>query len=138
MQIVKEVSVVVNPSLSIPERIIYNRMINESNFPPDGKSGEVQLLLVNMERNCYTEDVLCTLKYAGLRPATVRELLALAESSKEVYPNYVIALGSIYMKHGIYQMAVYLEDSFTGRRGMSLFQCGKYSKNCLFLAVREE
>ncbi len=117
----------------------YNRSeINDKNFPPveheQGKKN-VQFTLYRFCKivdSCY---VIADMERDGMRPATLRELLAFSEVNPELQELPLISLGSIYVSHIDDHRVVYMRRC-RSQRGLDLRYCyGRWRGYCRFLAV---
>ena len=72
--------------------------ITDKNFPPKRSgSAEIDIQLVNFNKNMSSEDVLKELDKMGLRPAELPELLVLGTKYPNEQKRYpIIALGSVW------------------------------------------
>jgi hypothetical protein len=118
--------------------------INSINFPnPKEKELLNQVIklkakVFDFKKDISSEDVLKELDKEGYRPATVTELLALAEIDPDLQRQFVIfSLGSVWRRSATDYYVPYL-GAGDDERGLDLdgFE-GDWSVGCRFLAVRK-
>jgi len=119
----------------------FNDDITDKHFPIQGTGkNEVELVLVHLNRNATTKEVLEHLNGQGLEPAKIEHLLAFGSTYPELQRQFpIIALGSVWVdSHGYrYYPSLY---SFDSKRRLSLYwrgDGGHWGDACRFLAVRK-
>lgn len=116
-----------------------NRDITSSHFPSN-ESGtkEVSVELVDFEQDMKTAWVIAKLDKAGMRPATLKELLALGEKCPEIRNGYeIIILGSIWQKSDGYPNCVSLHRDGRSIELRTDWIGGWWDKGNVFAAVRK-
>jgi len=73
--------------------------ITQANFPQACKAGDVEVILVAIDRAMTGEEVVAELGKKGLRPATLAQLLSLGAAQPDLQRQfYIVALGSQWCK----------------------------------------
>lgn len=114
-----------------------NDAINGRNFPSREKGqAQIDILLVTFDRNISSEDAIKAMDAQGLRPATLKELLALGVAFPELQrENPIVALGSTW-RHPRGRVSVPYLYGDVGGRGLDLFWFdGPWLPTCRFAAV---
>ncbi len=116
-----------------------NSNITSSHFPSEeAGTKEVSIELIYFGRNMETNEVLSELDKMGMRPATLKELLALGEKHPDLQREFpIIALGSVWQVPDGGRGCAYLGGGGSGR-GLSLrWIGGGWIDCCRFAAVRK-
>ena len=96
--------------------------INADNFPSDGvenQKREVTIFLFWFGWFIHSENVLEVMKKAGYRPATLKELLALAKDYPELQRKFPIAeLGTVCLIFGVVKKVVELSTRPDNKRAV--------------------
>jgi hypothetical protein len=120
--------------------------INTTNFPdPQEKELLNQVIklkvkIFDFKKDISSEDVLKELDKEGYRPATLTELLALAEIGPELQEQFpVIALGSVWRRSDVDRSVPCLRVRDSGGRSLDLYWFDDdWRVYCRFLAIRKE
>jgi len=119
----------------------FNDSINDKNFPLQGVGQhEVELVLVHLNRNATTKEVLEYLDNQGLIPAKIEHLLAFGVAYPEIQKEFpVVALGSVWV--GVNGSRNYpCLDCDDDQRKLDLIWYGgdyPWGGTCRFLALRK-
>ncbi len=116
-----------------------NSDITPGHFPSE-ESGtkEVSVELIHFGKDKTTDEVLSELDKTGMRPTTLKELLALGEKYPDLQREFpIIALGSVWQNPGGDRSCAYLGGSDSDR-GLDLGWLGsRWGGRCRFAAVRK-
>jgi hypothetical protein len=137
--------VVVDYGLSLSEMIKlgnygwFNDDITDKHFPMQGTGKhEVELVLVHLNQNATTKEVLEYLNREGLEPAKIEHLLAFGAAYPEIQREFlVIAFGSVWVDVNGHRFYPSL-DCLGGKRELLLDWCDDarhWGATCRFLAV---
>jgi hypothetical protein len=118
-----------------------NDDISDKHFPIQGAgTQEAELVLVHLNREATTKEVLEHLNALGLEPAKVEHLLAFGAAYPEIQKEFpIVALGSIWVGDVGYRGCPFL-DFGDGKRGLDLRwrdDDDHWRDDCRFLAVRK-
>ncbi len=117
----------------------FNNDITSSHFPSE-ETGikEVPLDLIHFGKDKTTDEVLSELDKTGMRPVTLKELLALSEKHPDLQREFpIIALGSVWQDPGGGRCCADLDGSGS-ERGLGLcWVGGRWDDGCRFAAVRK-
>ncbi len=83
-----------------------------------GEAGtkEISIELIHFKRGMETDEVLSELDKMNLRPATLKELLALGEKHPDLQRKFpIIALASAWQNPGDYRLCAFLSERASGR-----------------------
>lgn len=137
--------ITVDHTLNLKEAISAGRYdwtngdINDKNFP-DTETGkaDADMYLVHFNRLISSDDAISELATRGLRPATLRELLAFGAKYPEKQREFpIIELGSVWTHRDGYRFVACLRQ-FGSERNLGLFWGGlDWSGYCRFAAVRK-
>ena len=139
--------VIVDYSLSLAKMIEagkydwFNEDITDKNFTIQGMGQhEVELVLVHLDRDATTKEVLDYLKEQCLEPAKIEHLLAFGAAYRDVQREFlIIALGSSFVNDNGNRFYPYLDGSDDWRK-LSLYwedDGDPWDGACRFLALRK-
>lgn len=141
-------SIIVDYSQTIEQMVAagkYNYVspdINSKNFGQElaikkRAQEELSVVLLHLNREASSEEVLVEMERRGLRPATLAELLALGAKHPELQRKFtIVALGSSCVLNGHRQVA-YLWSNLSSRYLDLGYFDNRRSAHCRFLAVRK-
>src|SRR5258706_720221 len=117
----------------------FNDDITGRNFPSSEKgTAQVLVYLVNFNRDINSEDVVKELDRQGLRPATLKELLALGASYPDLQrKDLIVALGSTWRDSGGRVRVPCLGGGESNRDLRLFWWDGDWSSYWRFAAVRK-
>ncbi len=116
-----------------------NSDITSSHFPSEEVgTKEVPIELVHFGRDIKTDEILSELDKMGMRPAILKELLALGEKRPDLQREFpVIALGSVWQNPRGYRFCAFL-FRFGSLRDLRLaWVVDRWGDYCRFAAVRK-
>ncbi len=116
-----------------------NNDITSDHFPSkEAGTKEVSVELIHFGKDKTTNEVLSELDNAGMRPATLKELLALSENHLDLQREFpIVALGSVWRPPGGSRDCACLYGSGSGR-SLNLGWIGyRWDGHCRFAAVRK-
>ncbi len=113
--------------------------IISSRFPSEeAGTKEVSIELIHFGRYMETDEVLSELDKIGMRPATLKELLALGEKHSDLQREFpIIALGSVWQVPLGDRNWAYLDRSGSERRLYLRWIGSEWRVSCRFAAVRK-
>ncbi len=116
-----------------------NDDITSSHFPSERwAKALVDIFLVNFDHNISSEDAIAKMAEQGLRPATLKELLALGSAHPDLQrENPIVALGSTWRSPGGYVSVPYLYGFGSTRSLVLSWFGGDWVPRWRFAAVRK-
>lgn len=135
----------INYAISLAEAIAKGKYdsvssdITANHFPGAGvDTAKLEAQLVHFDRIMESNDVLKELDQAGLRPATLQELLAFGEQHPDTQRQFpIVALGSVWQDRDG-RRSIPALWSYAGGRGLYLRWCDYgWFGSCRFLAFRK-
>jgi hypothetical protein len=115
-----------------------NDDITSKFFPDVGPVGEYELVLVHLNRDASTEEVLAELRRLGLEPAFIGMLLAFGEKYPEIQREFpVVGLGSVCVNSNGNRFSPYLNQDGRGRVLHLRWFGNDWFVHCRFLAFRK-